>query len=412
MTTYSFSQIGLYEQCPKKYQFKYLDKYESEFVASYDTVLWNSVHSTLEWLYKEVNVFRIPTEEDVLAKFREIWDSNVAKEWEIQAKWTDTVDVYLERWRAYLEEYYEKYAPFDWTKVIWTELQLTFKVLKEWEEWEWRSFRWFVDRLDKQWEDVFIINDYKTNKYLPPEDNDHYREQLTLYALWVKQKYWKYIKSIKARLFYLHFNIIDEWEITDDLLEPIIEKYSKFVDEIEKKKAQYENNPDDKNIFPTLWNKFCQYCEFQNVCPLFTHLNFPDEKLDGWDLWETTVKRLVDRFYKLGKDAWEIKKEKDMIREMLIEYADAKWFEQLFWEEDQVKVSKWINYSIKDKEAIKQYAINNWMFTEVWEVNKTKFVEKVKNWEISEEDTKALLDEKDSYTVSASKRKDLPKEEE
>jgi hypothetical protein len=62
-----------------------------------------------------------------------------------------------------------------------------------------------------------------------------------------------------------------------------------------------------------------------------------------------------------------------MIREMLIEYADAKWFEQLFWEEDQVKVSKWINYSIKDKEAIKQYAINKWMFTEVWEVNKTKF---------------------------------------
>ena len=98
-----------------------------------------------------------------------------------------------------------------------------------------------------------------------------------------------------------------------------------------------------------------------------------------------------------------------MIREMLIEYADAKWFEQLFWEEDKVKVSKWINYSIKDKEAIKQYAINNWIFTEVWEVNKTKFVEKVKNWEISEEDTKALLDEKDSYTVSASKRKDLPK---
>ena len=103
MATYSFSQIWLYEQCPKKYQFKYLDKYESEFIASYDTVLWNSVHTTLERLYKEVNVFRIPTEEETLAKFREIWDGNVAKEWEIQAKWTYTVDVYLERWRAYLE---------------------------------------------------------------------------------------------------------------------------------------------------------------------------------------------------------------------------------------------------------------------------------------------------------------------
>ena len=56
-------------------------------------------------------------------------------------------DDYIRRWKSYLEEYYEKYAPFDWTKVIWTELSLTFKVLKDWEEWEWRSFnkkRWYI----------------------------------------------------------------------------------------------------------------------------------------------------------------------------------------------------------------------------------------------------------------------------
>ncbi|MEI6774213.1 MAG: PD-(D/E)XK nuclease family protein [bacterium] len=44
------------------------------------------------------------------------------------------------------------------------------------------KFRGFIDRLDKEGE-MFIINDYKTNKNLPPESKEEYREQLTLYGL-------------------------------------------------------------------------------------------------------------------------------------------------------------------------------------------------------------------------------------
>jgi len=36
--------------------------------------------------------------------------------------------------------------------------------------------------LDKE-EETFIINDYKTNKNLPPESKEEYQEQLTLYGL-------------------------------------------------------------------------------------------------------------------------------------------------------------------------------------------------------------------------------------
>jgi len=44
------------------------------------------------------------------------------------------------------------------------------------------KFRGFIDRLDKEGE-TFVINDYKTNKNLPPESKEEYQEQLTLYAL-------------------------------------------------------------------------------------------------------------------------------------------------------------------------------------------------------------------------------------
>lgn len=406
MASYSFSQVGLYNQCPKKYQFRYLDKVETEFVSSPDLILWTCVHGALEWLYKQINIFIIPSQNEVLAKFHELWDEWIKNAWnELMYKWDQTADDYIRRWEHYIKSYYDKYSPFEWIKVIWTELQLTFQLKEDWEA-EWRPFRWFVDRLDKEWEDTFVINDYKTNIYLPPEQKEDYREQLTLYALWVKEKYGIYLKKIKAKLHYLHFDICDEWEVTDELIAPIKEKYEKTIDEIENKKEQYDHNPNDKNIFPTKANSFCQYCEFSSLCPLFLHLNNDDEVLDGWALWETTVKRLVDEYAKLSKQISQETKEKDSIKDVLIEYADSKWYEQLFWNENNVRISKSGNYSMKNKDALKKYLIDKWVFNEVWDISWSKISWLVENWTIDEATVKDLLEYKDSWRVTVSRKKE------
>jgi len=413
MATYSFSQIGLYNQCPKKYQFKYVDKVEVEWWSSPDLILWSSVHWALERLYKQINIFITPTKEETVAKFHELRDEWIKEAWEEMIyKWDQTDADYIRRWEHYIEDYYDKNSKnFDKIKVIWTELQLTFKLQEEWEA-EWRSFRWFVDRLDKEWEDTFVINDYKTNKYLPPEQKEDYREQLTLYALWVKEKYGKYLKHIKAKLHYLHFDIPDEWEVTDELIQPVKEKYEKTIDEIEKKKEQYEHNPNDKNIFPTNWNNFCWYCEYNNFCPLFLHFWVEDEVISWWALWETTVKRLVDEYADLSKKISQETKEKDSIKEVLIEYADAKWYEQLFWNENNMKISKSGNYSMKDKPALKKYLIEKWVFNEVWDISWSSVAKMVEDWTIDEATANELLEYKDSRRVSVSKKKEDKKEEE
>ena len=134
MTTYSFSRVGLYNQCPKKFQFKYLDKVETEFTSSPDLILWNSVHETLERLYKQINIFIVPTKEETLAQFHELWDNWIKEAGdEMIYKWDQTEADYLRRWENYIDEYYNKYSPIEGKKVIWTALQLNFKLKEVWE---------------------------------------------------------------------------------------------------------------------------------------------------------------------------------------------------------------------------------------------------------------------------------------
>lgn len=409
MAIYSFSQIWVYQQCPKKYQFQYIDKLEKEFQSSPDLVLWTSVHSALERLYQQINIFNIPSKENVINKFYEFWNKWIeeAKN-ELLYKWKQTQEDYIRRWEHYLEEYYDKYSPFDWTKVIWTEMMLVFNMDIKWsitdenysEDSNKKSFRWIIDRLDKQG-DIFVINDYKTNKNLPPEEKDWYREQLTLYALWIKQKYWKYLKWIKARLHYLHFSITDEWDITDEVLDPIIKKYSNLIDEIDAAKAKYaESFNTDKQVFPTKINNFCKFCEYQNLCPLFMHMNYWDETVSWWALWESTIKKLVDQYVKISKEANELNKEKDSIKDILIEYAKEKNFEQLFGNENSIWLSVWINYSPKEKELFIKYLKDNWLYDKATDIPYYKINTLVKDWDLPQSVINEYLEWKESRKIS------------
>ncbi|HCB51508.1 TPA: hypothetical protein DEP21_02945 [Patescibacteria group bacterium] len=218
MSVYSFSQLQVFHQCARKYQYKYVDKIkETEFESSPDLILGHSVHKALENLYNQINVFITPTSEAVVADFQKIWTEELAeatKEKPLQMKGNNTLEDYQRRGEQYIKSYYSKHQPFQNIKIIATENMMTFDLDEKGE----KKFRGVVDRIDKEG-DTFVINDYKTNKNLPPEDKQEYIEQLTLYGLGIHQNYGKYFKHLKARLHYLHFDLEDEWEITQERLD-------------------------------------------------------------------------------------------------------------------------------------------------------------------------------------------------
>ncbi len=406
MVVYSFSSVWLYEQCPKKYQYKKIDNIETEFKSSPDLILWTSVHAALEWLYQQINIFKVPNKDDIINKFheeRKKWIENAGEQ--LTYKWEDKAKDYLRRWDFYLNRYYDKYSPFKWIKIIWTEMKLYFTLNGEENcDENKKSFFWIIDRLDKEDDGTFIINDYKTNKNLPPEDKEEYIEQLTLYALWIRQKYGKYCNKIKARLHYLHFDIVDEWEITDENLQPIVNKYIKYIDKIEASKNLYNINKDNC-AFPIKQNNYCKYCEYQDICPLFGHSKFEDEVVNLWELWEKTIKSMIDQYAKLSEKVSKIKKEQDLLKEILVDYADKNSLCQLYWNSDSISITKTINYSAKDKDAFKSYLKRKWLMDKASDIPYYKINLLIEAWDISNDEIKYYLEWKTSWTLRAKKWK-------
>jgi len=399
MSIYSFSQTQTFLQCPRKYQYKYVDKIqEKEFESSPDLILGHSVHAALERLYNQINVFKIPSKDELLLKFKEQRDSEIAeatKEKELQLKWEQTLEDYIRRGIHYVANYYDKYSPFENISVVATEASIIFELNDQ------TKFRGFIDRLDKEGEN-FVINDYKTNKNLPPESKEEYKEQLTLYGLWVQQNYAKYYKNIKARLHYLHFDLMDEWEITPELLATVTKKYTDTIGEIEVKKFEY--NMGNKKCFEPKENNYCRYCEYYSLCPLFAHLKFDDEVV-GWELGEKTVKGLVDEYVELSKQESQAKNDKELIKILLVEYLEKNNLLKLFWNVYKISASQGENISITDKEAVKNILQELGVLDEAMEIDRFKLQKLVKDHKLSLEQLGDTVQKNSSRTLRGGNNK-------
>lgn len=401
MVVYSFSQLGLYQQCPKKYQFRYLEGLEKSFETTPDLLLGTSVHSSLERFYQQLNIYKKPQKSDLVEYFDIQRSKSLQENWEkIVMKWDQTLDDYQRRGQHYLSDYYDLHTPFEDIKIVGTELLLHF-TLEDWPNAP--KFRGIVDRLDKDWEN-FIINDYKTNKNLPPEQKDEYREQLTLYAQGIRQKYGKYFKNIKARLHYLHFWLVDEREITNENLDPILQKYKNLISEIET--ARFDHNMGVENAFPTNQNPYCKYCEYQMLCPLWKHLHYGAETINAGELGEQTIASLVDQYAQLSSQISQDTKQKDFLKELLVAYASEHNFEQLFWSETKLGVSKSQTFSAKDKLALQKLLSELGILDEYSDIPYYKLAALVKDKKLTPDQVSAYLDTKDSRTLRASKKKE------
>lgn len=401
MVVYSFSQLGLYQQCPKKYQFRYLDGLEKSFETTPDLLLGTGVHASLEWFYQQLNIYKKPQKSDLIERFDTQRSSSLQENWEkIVMKWDQTLDDYQRRGQHYLSDYYDLHTPFEDIKIVGTELLLHF-TLEDWPNAP--KFRGIVDRLDKDWEN-FTINDYKTNKNLPPEQKDEYREQLTLYAQGIRQKYGKYFKNIKARLHYLHFWLVDEREITDENLDPILQKYKNLISKIET--ARFDHNMGVENAFPTNQNPYCKYCEYQMLCPLWKHLHYGAETINAGELGEQTIASLVDQYAQLSSQISQDTKQKDFLKELLVAYASEHNFEQLFWSEAKLGVSKSQTFSAKDKLALQKLLSELGILDEYSDIPYYKLAALVKDKKLTPDQVSTYLDTKDSRTLRASKKKE------
>ena len=234
---------------------------------------------------------------------------------------------------------------------------------------------------------------------MPQEDKDMYKEQLTLYALGVKEKYGKYYENIKARLHYLHFDLVDEWHIDDELITGVVDKYTAIVRDIEDRR--FHANMWDMTRFPATENHGCRRCAYQSICPLWAHASMDDEVV----IWDKTAVWLVDEYAELSAQALDIKKKKEWLKDILQTYAKKKKLERLFWKEHHLSAKPSTNYSIKDSMWLKNYLQEKWVLDDYQNIDRFAVSRALKNDELDIDEVKDMVETKESVTLRVAKKK-------
>ena len=258
MPIYSHSRLSTFEQCPKKFKYKYLDKLKPEIENTIESHLGNSVHKTLEWIYnntKETNKElsqrddpKGPKIDDIIVKYIEEWQKEFSENILIVKKQLTAKD-YFNKGIRFLIDYYSKHFPFkDGT------IECEKRILIELGDEEYQ-IQGFIDRLVYNLETgEYEIHDYKTGNTLPKQEHLNKERQLALYSLAIKEIYGK-DKEILLVWHFLAHNKIMKSKRTNSQLENLKKETIELIKKLESTKE-----------FPRNKSMLCNWCEYKNIC--------------------------------------------------------------------------------------------------------------------------------------------------
>jgi len=312
MTIYSPSRISAFDGCKLQYKYGYIDEIPSDTEAI-ETFRGSMVHKALEEFYALVKSGAIRPLDWLLGTYKETWEKNYPENIKIVKK-TISAEDYCAKGRQALIDYYEKYTPFNQTKIVDTERLLGFKVARGDTDY---SFHGKLDRLD--WNDkesIFEIHDYKVTNTLMTQEHADTDWQLGLYHIAIKEK-WPDVKKVKLVWHSLLFNKEIVSFRTEEQLSDLKERLVDKILEIESC-TEY---PPQKSIL-------CNWCDYQNRCPLWKHPKAMEE-LPVNEYKKDPGVKLVERYAEfeneksaLKSKISEIEKEQERIAEAAIEFAE------------------------------------------------------------------------------------------
>ena len=121
MKTFSNSRLESFENCPLAFKFHYIDGIKTD-VDGIEAFMGSRVHDTLEWVYEQVRVSKVPSKEEVQKQYEELWEKHW--HWNVRiVREGFTPENYRDTGRKCLEDYYDKYHPFDQKKIVDTEMR-------------------------------------------------------------------------------------------------------------------------------------------------------------------------------------------------------------------------------------------------------------------------------------------------
>ncbi len=247
MAQYSHTKLSCYLQCPKKYEFRYVECIEPP-ERTIELHLGSVVHQSLQKLYADLQIPKLNSENDILEFYQQQWRATLTPATRVVRAGTTARD-YLNSGRQMLSDYYRRFCPFAETKTIGLEVKVSFPLAGV------DSFQGVIDRLVNVGDNCYEIHDYKTSRRLPSLVQLKSDAQLTLYEIAVRHQ-WPEAKRVSLVWHYLaHGKEIRDGK-TASQLEAARQEAVRVIAKIEAARS-----------FPAKVTPLCDWCEYRSICP-------------------------------------------------------------------------------------------------------------------------------------------------
>lgn len=246
--SYSPSKLSCYENCPRQYRFRYIDKIKRA-TQSMEAFLGTCVHTAFEKLYEDMAHGRRLSLDETLAAYEDAW----------QEGFNDGITVRKyqpEDWRKLGREcvtlYFEANKPFDRDRTVAVERKVGFPL---------GDFKveGYVDRLALAKDGAFEIHDYKTAGTLPTQADKDADRQLALYELAVREL-WPDTKEVRLVWHYVRHGKTIVSTRTAEQREALRAEVHALVETI---RHDHVHEPKKTAL--------CDWCDYRDLCPLFAH---------------------------------------------------------------------------------------------------------------------------------------------
>jgi len=255
---YSNSRIQSFEQCPRKYKFRYIDNIRTDR-EGIEAFVGKRVHETLEKLYTDLKFSKLDTLDELLSYYESIWEKN----------WHGKIAIvregispghYFKTGYDCIRQYYQRYQPFNQGKTLGLEERIEMKIKNDTKQY---SIQGYIDRLTWIPEtETYEIHDYKTGATVPTQEEVDQDRQLALYQLGILQR-WPDAKNI---VLIWHYLVADRELRSTRTIKDLQTLEKEVIDVIHQIEAESARGAWDVKI-----SALCGWCEYKSICPAFKH---------------------------------------------------------------------------------------------------------------------------------------------
>ncbi|MEM7409124.1 MAG: PD-(D/E)XK nuclease family protein [Myxococcota bacterium] len=247
---YSHSRLSSFENCPQKFQYRYLWKIPAES-ESIEGFVGKRVHEVLERLYKTAATGRVPTLPKVLWRYRKLFEEAYDPTRVRIVRAGTPLLHYIELGEHCLSNYYHDHYPFDGDETLAVEEHVRFDLDGTGQY----RLQGFIDRIARTSDGTIEIQDYKTSARVPSQSQIDSDRQLALYQLGIGARFgegrpvrlvWHYLRQGKTRVS----------TRTPAQLDQLRDDTRGLIDRIRSAPA-----------FPAKTSALCRWCEYRLGCP-------------------------------------------------------------------------------------------------------------------------------------------------